>query len=751
MRNNNFAKYGAILAVSTALAACSGSGGGSSSSNNSDTPQLIIITGLVSAPGGALALRQPTLLDQMMAAMFGKSAVAALSGTDPVPGTTVNLIEVDSTGTQVGSTIATGTTNTDGTFSVEAPSTFEPSGKYVLRVGSGTTEMDTIVTSTTDQEIDPASEAATDLILSTAAAAGASLANLDLGQIEGVQDTVAKLANDVADAGSIDGIATALTTELQNQEEATNVLDSIAADGTITGTVTDSTGAPLAGVDMVVRDFKDWVTRAKTKTNASGVYTVKVPSGSTKNYIVGALNHVSTNMAASEWWTAGGGEPGQYSADKIPVPDTTPVTKDFQLDAGAQIKGIVYQTDGVTPLGGIHILVRDFTNDMPVAITRTRPDGKYLINVRTGTYTVGTRNQTLQAYAGGVYNGPAAGSATAVTGGGGASAATPIVVNAGDTVVAKFALPAGGKVAGVVTDPGSGSALPVPGMAVRFYGGNLADDTIYGRFVEGTRTNKDGGYRIWLQPDDYIVRSRGQTATVTAATSTPVVQDFTSLVGQVNATITTDGTTPLSQVKVQVYDSTGANYIGFEGSNGDGTVTVYTPSSGNFLLELKVDGGSKTVGSAIYDGPATDADPMTAQAVAGTRLTSGQPVTFTADSTTVVDLGVLTMPAGGELTGKVTKDSVAFGNAKLQIRTSGINGGFRFVTTRTQSDGSFSISLPAGNYNTVCAFVESATNACNSTGTPPTGYFGSTSSVNVTAGQSNPDPMSPLVIDMVTH
>lgn len=732
---------GALFAMTAALAGCGG--GGSDSTSTTTPPVTLSVSGTVTAPGGALALRETTVLEKMLAAVFGNSAVAALPGTSAVSGTTVSLIEIDTTGAQVGSALATATTASDGTFTVAAPSTFEAAAKYVLRVGSGASEMDTMVTGTADQDIDPATEAATDLVLDTVVSGGATLASLDVGQVAGVIDTVTKLADDVVDAGSIAGIATALTTEAQNQEEASNVLESIAADGTITGTVTDTSSAPLANIDVVVRDFSDWVTRAKTKTNSAGQYTVKVPSGNTKHYIVGAINHTSTSTAASEWWTAGGGAANQFSGEKVSVPNTTAISKDFVLDPGAQIKGVVYATDGTTPLGGVHVLVRDFSNDTPVAISRTRPDGKYLINVKPGSYTVGTRNQTLQAYVGGTYNGAAAGSTTTVvTPGANASAATPIVVVAGDVITAKFALPAGREVSGVVTNP-TPTTTPVTGMSVRFYGADTAPDAINGAFVEGIKTNKDGGYRMWVLPaNDYTVRARGQSASVTAGSSVST-QNFTSAVGQATATLTTDGSTPLSQVKVGVYDGTTFEYQGFETSNGDGTVTVYTSASSDYVLELKVDGGSTTVGSAIYDGPATDSDPAAAQVVSGARLTFGTQVTFTADSTSITELGTLTMPVGGELKGKIYKTTATAGNeqanAIVQVRgynTSGGGGGFRFISTRTQADGSYSISLPPGTtaYSRVCAFLPTAVSPCPTTASG-TG-FASANSVAVTASSS---------------
>ncbi len=62
------------------------------------------------------------------------------------------------------------------------------------------------------------------------------------------------------------------------------------------------------------------------------------------------------------------------------------------------------------------------------------------------------------------------------------------------------------------------------------------------------------------------------------------------------------------------------------------------------------------------------------------------------------------MPAGAVLSGTVTKGGTPVDGAIVQVRSGGSTGAFRFVSTRTQSDGTYTISLPAGTYNRVCAF-----------------------------------------------
>ena len=53
---------------------------------------------------------------------------------------------------------------------------------------------------------------------------------------------------------------------------------------------------------------------------------------------------------------------------------------------------------------------------------------------------------------------------------------------------------------------------------------------------------------------------------------------------------------------------------------------------------------------------------------------------------------------------------VPYANAVVQIRTTNASGGGnnRIVTTRTMSDGTYTVSIPAGTYN-VCAMATSNT------------------------------------------
>jgi hypothetical protein len=128
---------------------------------------------------------------------------------------------------------------------------------------------------------------------------------------------------------------------------------------------------------------------------------------------------------------------------------------------------------------------------------------------------------------------------------------------------------------------------------------------------------------------------------------------------------------------------------------------------GHYWLEIKIDNGTAT-GSSIYSGK--------------NRLQDGDSIPVTIGS--VNDLGTITLPAGGVLSGKVTVAGVPQGGVRVQVRNVGTtvnNGGKgsgdRFTTTRTMTDGTYSLSLPVGTITRVCAFTGNQASNCPSSGT----------------------------------
>lgn len=712
----------AVLFLAATLAAC---GDSSSSDPDDDTgePTPLTITGTVSAPGGTLAFNPPTGLKRWLATLFGAPAHAALTNTGPVDGATVSLIQIDGNGAQVGDAIATATTANGGAYTLSAPSGFTAGSTYVIKAAGSVSTLNAFVTGTT-VDVDPSTEAVKELIIG--AVAGGSLSGVSVSEIETLQQTVQEQIQELDTTPATTGdYVTGLTTFSQNDEETSNILSSLVSAATISGTVKDASNNALAGVRMVVRDHSNWVTRAIGKTGSDGSFSVNVPAG---DYIVGAINTSTSNTAASEWYTAGGGSANQFSAEKVTVATTTAL--DFVLDNGGRVGGTVKASDGATPLHGIRVVLRDFTNDTPAFIAVTKTDGTFAVNVKPGTYTVTARNTTMQPYASSVYNGAASGGT--VTGGGGdASQGTPIVITENSTITTDFTLADGYRIAGLVGDGAAADPLssPLTGIAVRFY--KAPNDATNGAFVDGLRSNKAGRYRLWLKPDVYDVLARGQIASavdITAANA--LATNFVANVGAVTATIKDSGGNAVPQAKVRVYDS-GFEYKGFEVSNGDGTVTIYSNVTDDHVVEIKIDNG-QMIGSTIYSG--------------FTRLLDGDVVPFTLGQTLPIDsdtggttpFPTVTLPAGGVLSGTVTAQTggTPLANVIVQVRKGGTGNNARFVSTRTQSDGTYSVSVPdsvlGGAYDRVCAFIPPlpATTGCSNDG------YAVANNVTVTASQT---------------
>lgn len=654
-------RFMAASAVSLAILVTAGCGGGGGNPAAVTTPApdpappaTVALSGTVSAPNAAVAFHRPTITERLLAGLFGEAAYAIVPGSTAVgAGVTVNLIEIDSAGAQVGSVLATATTNVSGGFTLDAPAGFQPASKYVVRVVGNTSSMDALVTGT-QVDVDPYTNTARVLITGALTASGGSLSSVNLKSIDALQQMVVEMSKDVAVFSTASQLTTALQTEVQNSEESNNIVTSIASAGTISGKVTDASNVALANVRIVVKKYGDQVIQAVTLTDTAGNYSVHVPNG---DYVVGALNRTTDSFGASEWYTAAGGTTVSFSAEKVTISDTTPVTRDFALAAGGRITGTL--TSGTTAVAGMIVSIRDFASDEFIVNTRSGTDGKYVANLPAGVYRVSVANRTLdQALA--------------------ASSSLKVTVTAGETASGDFSLVAAKQISGTVLDAPSGAA--VAGVAVRFYDSTDA-------FVEGFRTDRAGAYRLWLPPAVYTVRSRGQTASVDV-TAGNQVQAFNAPVGTLTATIKDSTGTPLSQAKVRMFDSTGANLLSFEVSSGDGTVTLYSTAAANNLLELKIDNGV-AVASSIY--------------LDKTQLTAGTPVSAPAAGATTA-LGTIALAAGAVLSGTVTKGGTPVDGAVVQVRSGGLTGAFRFVSTRTQSDGTYTISLPAGTYNRVCAF-----------------------------------------------
>ena len=647
-------------------------GCGSDSTSSSRGSTGTTISGNVAAPGGVIAFNQSRSLWNMIAKMFTSDAVAALPGVAAVgSGVLVNLIQIDNAGNQVGSALATTTTDNSGNYSLQPPTGFTPGANYVIQAAGSNLILKSFATGNS-VSVDPYTHATVSLITTTVSQGGISITGVSSADVDAVQQTVLGTSGDVSTTSTT---ATQLSSDLikaiTNNTELNNIVTSIPSPGSITGAVTDSSGVPAVGIQILVRTFGDQTTQAMTRTNSSGQYTVHVPAG---DYVIAALNDTATYTGASQYWTSSGGTTNQWAAEKVTV-GVTSVTKTFTLSPGGRISGKVTTGSSNTTLPGILITLCDFSSGQTMMFVRTLPDGTYNFNVLPGKYYLSFRNTTIAPYATGLYNSLISG------GGSNKTQAERLTIVAGSTITANMGLIAGGSIQGFVTDPTIGN---IAGISLRFH-----DST--GAFAEGVRTNKDGGYRLWVLPGSYNIYTRGQTATGLAVDAgANVTQSFNATVGKITTVLTDVNGNPVSQAFVYLYDTAvGTNYqmLGYEITNGDGSVTLYGMPSANVFLSFVIADG-RMIGSQVYNG-------------ARNYPTNGTPVSIPAA------LGTISLPAGAILTGFVNSASTGqpLSNSIVQMRYGGKGGAFRLQSIRSMIDGTYTISLPASIAVTrLCAF-----------------------------------------------
>ena len=680
--------------------------------NNGNEPATTTnVSGSVSAINGQVAFYSPGIKDSMLAALFGKPAFAAVSGESSVgAGVRIELIEIDKAGKQVGAALASINTDVDGKYILVPPEDFVPSSKYVVRAknSAGTSTVDARVDTLT-----PNINSTSDVVSSVITGGALDLGKLSTDEISVIHAAVADIVeNTDSDATTVADYRSAIVTAVGDSEEASNLLASTTASGQICGTVKDSAGTALENIRIVVRDFGNWVTRAKAKTDSSGAYCVNVPKAGdadkyitgnthTGEYILGALNFTNTSFAATQWWTSTssntngtGGANTQFKAEKISVAaDATTITKNMFLDKdGARVVGTVTGPNSAT-VEGMRVVIRNYDTFKPLASARIKSDGTYRINVKATDYLISFRNKTRHPYASEIYRS----GTTGVFNRNLASRET-MAANKDNTYNAELA--AGALISGIVKD-NSGTA--VSGEVVYIDNATPLTGTASGGRIEALRTNKSGKFRIWVNPrlgsgltTPYTVRTRGQakdadtngadgnTKTsfkLSASTGLTFAATTTKISGKL---VSGNGTpVPVSSAVVFLTNSNSDKAV----SAADGSFSLYAEtavSNHNFTVRMDDD---LNYGSGAHNG---------ASAVTRTKR-STHPIDATSGD---VNLGSLTMPTLGVGSGVgYVKGNAGAGSTKVKFFIPTLSSANFIVATNSRGDGSFNVSIPAGTYD----------------------------------------------------
>jgi 5-hydroxyisourate hydrolase-like protein (transthyretin family) len=240
--------------------------------------------------------------------------------------------------------------------------------------------------------------------------------------------------------------------------------------GRITGTVTNQAGTPLQNifVTVVARVDPSVTYTTSFTTNASGVYTASgLPTGTYRLYTSNSLGYI--NEIYDDIPCRGGCNSITAATTGVPVPVTQGATtagRNFSLQIGGGLSGVVTDDVTGTALGGIGIEVWQRTSGTPLFVTSTSTasNGNFSFGgLAAGEYLIDTfgfngyRNEAFD-------NIPCLGTACPVNtimGG------TPILVALGSTTSGRnIALSRGDVVRGLVTSSATGQPLGGPSVSL---------------------------------------------------------------------------------------------------------------------------------------------------------------------------------------------------------------------------------------------------------------------------------------------
>jgi hypothetical protein len=355
---------------------------------------------------------------------------------------------------------------------------------------------------------------------------------------------------------------------------------------------------------------------------------------------------------------------------------------DFDLTQDGSISGRVYQSDGVTPIGGAQISVwpRKYPHDDGFHVTTTA-DGSYIIRGLTlGNYKVQVEAPGYaEEYYGEVYCWP--------------EALDVAVIPPDNTPDIDIRLDQSGSISGYVFE--SDGSTPISGA-------NLIADLSPGRDCLGfcTRSNANGSYTIVnLPPSDYTVRiwapgfgheyydakSSRQAADaipVAAGSDTPGINFTLDVGGAVTGHVYDENGIPISWVEMGARLLTGQGAGTQGGTRPDGSYRLWL-KTGSYLIGVA--GLNKAPGyvpewyNDHYD--ASNADPVQ---VTAPSETSG------------IDFY---LAKAGSISGHVCEGDGTTPIAGASVYAFPTTSDHSGAGANTQPDGSYTIQgLPSGNY-----------------------------------------------------
>jgi hypothetical protein len=412
--------------------------------------------------------------------------------------------------------------------------------------------------------------------------------------------------------------------------------------GTIHGTVTSATTkAPVAEIEVCVRQSAGGAFAQCATTNASGEYTVtRLPAGEYK--VEFAPSFSSGQNYTTQYYN---GESALAEANPVAVTaGGTTSAVNAELHEGGQITGTVTDASTTKPIEGIEVCARKPLGEGVGHCASTNASGVYTVTgVVTGEYKVEFANvghNYLTQY----YN-----DKTSFSEGGLVSVTTGATTPGIDA-----AMQPGGRITGTVT--GLVSKTPIVGMLVCAFSHT-------GGVGACVSTNASGEYSVaGLPTAEYAVQFSGsgqnyitqyynskaafgeaQLISVTAGGTTPSINAAMEVGGEITGTVLTAKTKePISGISVDVYTTSGA-FVSSASTNANGEYTAVGLPTGEFKVGFS--SGAQEYRTQFYDNGESLAEATLVPATAGGHvtpdvnadLTIAPPVLITAPSVSGTD------------------------------------------------------------------------------------------------------------------
>lgn len=679
-----------IFALMTILTAC----GGGSDNNSDDNTPADNNEKIQGTTFGANIIPIKSLLN-----LIAPPAYADIQGLQAITGAAVNLYKLlpasgttPATETLVATTVSAD--DASGTFSFDKPADFDVNhARYEVRISKNNKTLTSRVYAT-NIEVTPE----TDYV-------NRELKNRKLSEItnaildeflEAVRSVefvnVPRFANN-----RIETIRENINNQINKNEGVKTRVSSLKKNNNNAklGAIKGRVNGVNAGVLIIAKSFKEQLNYAKTKTDADGNFTLRVPvAGSTESlvgnvvitntgdYIIGVYVRNKNIQLASGWYKKINNNSNNYAqlirdGSKISVTssETSQILDDITLDPGATVYGKITNHAGA-PIKGVNIRIKDYHSRYSYTGVNTKTDGSYVMNVplnKQFIMQISNRSPFNRPFASMIY----AGQDHKVVSS--RSFAKPFSISADKEVNPQ--LPAGYKVSGKITDPIKDNEDNAKKNFIKVYDNQ--------DIMQALRLNAANEFSTWLERDRlYKIVAHGANQVISSlATNTHLI--ISSTTTMITGKVVDSGNKPIARAKVFLRTITGGS-IAQDNTSSDGIFTIFTTAteSDNTRLEIRVDDG-RQYGVQIYNNASditSGSNPLVGVVVPGGSVT----------------LSDITMNAGGLLRGIITgKNNIPLANYGVQVRRGGTAYANHLTHRNSTGDGSYIKSLDVGTYERI--------------------------------------------------